>query len=98
MIRRPPKSTLFPYTTLFRSCRLETVHFRHADIEQHHGELLAHELVQRLEPRVSAYQVLPQLAQHRLVREQPRGLVIDQQYVDSIVGAHGAVDPPDPSR
>src|SRR2546430_9186645 len=21
MIRRPPKSTLFPYTTLFRSCR-----------------------------------------------------------------------------
>src|SRR2546430_9726634 len=23
MIRRPPRSTLFPYTTLFRSCRLE---------------------------------------------------------------------------
>src|SRR5688572_31612262 len=23
MIRRPPTSTLFPYTTLFRSCRLE---------------------------------------------------------------------------
>src|SRR5689334_24671644 len=22
MIRRPPRSTLFPYTTLFRSCRL----------------------------------------------------------------------------
>src|SRR5215475_15487008 len=26
MIRRPPRSTLFPYTTLFRSCR-----GRHAD-------------------------------------------------------------------
>src|SRR5688572_32642384 len=26
MIRRPPRSTLFPYTTLFRSCR----HPRHA--------------------------------------------------------------------
>src|SRR3712207_7261509 len=25
MIRRPPKSTLFPYTTLFRSCHLSTV-------------------------------------------------------------------------
>src|SRR5262245_65144285 len=25
MIRRPPKSTLFPYTTLFRSCRPRTV-------------------------------------------------------------------------
>src|SRR5256885_12099617 len=24
MIRRPPRSTLFPYTTLFRSCRLDT--------------------------------------------------------------------------
>src|SRR3712207_7208238 len=24
MIRRPPRSTLFPYTTLFRSCRRET--------------------------------------------------------------------------
>src|SRR5437868_8925205 len=23
MIRRPPRSTLFPYTTLFRSCRQE---------------------------------------------------------------------------
>src|SRR3712207_9230971 len=23
MIRRPPRSTLFPYTTLFRSCRVE---------------------------------------------------------------------------
>src|SRR5260221_5336987 len=24
MIRRPPRSTLFPYTTLFRSCRVVT--------------------------------------------------------------------------
>src|SRR5258708_27323005 len=24
MIRRPPRSTLFPYTTLFRSCRRDT--------------------------------------------------------------------------
>src|SRR3712207_7227690 len=27
MIRRPPRSTLFPYTTLFRSYRLRGVHF-----------------------------------------------------------------------
>src|SRR6266581_7803132 len=25
MIRRPPRSTLFPYTTLFRSCRARSV-------------------------------------------------------------------------
>src|SRR5260221_9541 len=29
MIRRPPRSTLFPYTTLFRSCLFSDV-FRHA--------------------------------------------------------------------
>src|SRR3712207_6885647 len=27
MIRRPPRSTLFPYTTLFRSCQLTPVDF-----------------------------------------------------------------------
>src|SRR2546426_4965057 len=27
MIRRPPRSTLFPYTTLFRSVRLQCRHF-----------------------------------------------------------------------
>src|SRR2546428_13705519 len=26
MIRRPPRSTLFPYTTLFRSCFLRDLH------------------------------------------------------------------------
>src|SRR3712207_8834527 len=29
MIRRPPRSTLFPYTTLFRSHPLSTALFRH---------------------------------------------------------------------
>src|SRR5256885_9990841 len=31
MIRRPPRSTLFPYTTLFRS-RLEFLEAEHADV------------------------------------------------------------------
>src|SRR5687768_17836708 len=36
MIRRPPRSTLFPYTTLFRSIRVECVgsagiHYMHQD-------------------------------------------------------------------
>src|SRR3712207_8280498 len=32
MIRRPPRSTLFPYTTLFRS-RAAVVHDRHLDVD-----------------------------------------------------------------
>src|SRR2546429_6447446 len=31
MIRRPPRSTLFPYTTLFRSVCVWTCHFRHSE-------------------------------------------------------------------
>src|SRR5216684_3472083 len=31
MIRRPPRSTLFPYTTLFRSNRLDAQHARKLD-------------------------------------------------------------------
>src|SRR3712207_8414636 len=36
MIRRPPRSTLFPYTTLFRSCRKA----RPTSRELHHRTLL----------------------------------------------------------
>src|SRR3712207_7146993 len=36
MIRRPPRSTLFPYTTLFRSCRA-----RHPPPSDHGREPLA---------------------------------------------------------
>src|SRR2546430_7003438 len=42
MIRRPPRSTLFPYTTLFRSVLLHCDH-RHAagmDLPQTHGAVL----------------------------------------------------------
>src|SRR2546422_1176381 len=35
MIRRPPRSTLFPYTTLFRSCR------RHVRKPPHDREVMA---------------------------------------------------------
>src|SRR2546430_17409016 len=34
MIRRPPRSTLFPYTTLFRS--IETLHELRAQTPEHH--------------------------------------------------------------
>src|SRR3712207_7940375 len=35
MIRRPPRSTLFPYTTLFRSVERLTLDHRQAGIVQH---------------------------------------------------------------
>src|SRR5882762_10902702 len=58
MIRRPPRSTLFPYTTLFRSwCRSPTVSMRYRPAcrpapprsEEHTSELQSHlKLVCRL--------------------------------------------------
>src|SRR5437773_12133700 len=36
MIRRPPRSTLFPYTTLFRSLWVEGVAGRRAVLDHHH--------------------------------------------------------------
>src|SRR5256885_16622165 len=45
MIRRPPRSTLFPYTTLFRSPQIE---------KQSAGKLGAEELAARVEASVIA--------------------------------------------
>jgi len=40
MIRRPPRSTLFPYTTLFRSLPVEVVEFGHKSTAQRLGKAL----------------------------------------------------------
>src|SRR5204863_3265371 len=39
--RRPPRSTLFPYTTLFRSREIEDVAETDGDGEEHHHEVEA---------------------------------------------------------
>src|SRR5256885_12459440 len=48
MIRRPPRSTLFPYTTLFRSCRsperLDRVHRRAVAREADHRTIRQRDL------------------------------------------------------
>src|SRR5256885_14712042 len=69
MIRRPPRSTLFPYTTLFRShdfgCSVlpldqgsqrQAVHARHADVDKHKVGPLGACARQRLAPGVRARQ------------------------------------------
>src|SRR5687767_15690841 len=51
MIRRPPRSTLFPYTTLFRSPADERPHLRHALGVQPGGRLVEDQHVGILEQR-----------------------------------------------
>src|SRR3712207_7093747 len=38
MIRRPPRSTLFPYTTLFRSVRGDRAGVEQVDVLEHHPD------------------------------------------------------------
>src|SRR2546430_8977162 len=48
MIRRPPRSTLFPYTTLFRSRKLRLVELRRQPALRHrHAHAVAAALAQR---------------------------------------------------
>src|SRR3712207_7923781 len=42
MIRRPPRSTLFPYTTLFRSDRLRDALRRQRPVLKREGDLVLH--------------------------------------------------------
>src|SRR5260221_14382696 len=48
MIRRPPRSTLFPYTTLFRSQRPVVAHL-HRSVEVHHARVRGFDLAHAVE-------------------------------------------------
>src|SRR3712207_6988951 len=47
MIRRPPRSTLFPYTTLFRSARVEEHRFRPRPLDGRRGHEIVVQVPQR---------------------------------------------------
>src|SRR5258708_35036820 len=60
MIRRPPRSTLFPYTTLFRSVRPARVHADRGEDQQDHEH-------DELEPEAAEARTLFRLERRALV-------------------------------
>src|SRR3712207_7641331 len=64
MIRRPPRSTLFPYTTLFRS--------DDADRQRRHGQGRRVERRQRVRERAQLGQQRPRLPLQRQAQQLPR--------------------------
>src|SRR5690349_23396499 len=66
MIRRPPRSTLFPYTTLFRSGRRIVVD---------HEDARAREAVERVEQRHAAHRLLERSEEHTSELQSRRDLV-----------------------
>src|SRR2546425_2425508 len=83
MIRRPPRSTLFPYTTLFRSChadqialgkvqRYAAVAARVAAAGDKHAPVLEHRCHPRSEEHTSELQSLAYLVCRLLLEKKKR--------------------------
>src|SRR5438046_8506716 len=85
MLRRPPRSTLFPYTTLFRSRpRLPEFLFRVQD-DAEEG-LAAHEFVDRSEEHTSELQSLTNLVCRLLLEKKT-----DRQHEDTLTSTENSI-------
>ena len=69
--------------------QLEAVEIGHADIDQHHRDIVFQQLLERFVGRAGLDQILPELAEDRLIAEQLARLIIDQQDIDLFLVAHG---------
>src|SRR5690554_7551250 len=77
MIRRPPRSTLFPYTTLFRSAPVDDVRARHAvlqrlDARLHFRNHAAGDAAFRSEEHTSELQSRPHLVCRLLLEKKKK--------------------------
>src|SRR3989442_3234200 len=72
MIRRPPRSTLFPYTTLFRSCQTSSEAKRTQAVPAHHPGLapVAQTTRDRSEEHTSELQSRPHLVCRLLLEKK----------------------------
>src|SRR2546425_7057842 len=98
MIRRPPRSTLFPYTTLFRSWIVQVDRLvgavigrpvdRPAAIEQafeRDGQIFAHRIVDRSEEHTSELQSLAYLVCRLLLEKKKKRHEYQQIVIRSCV-------------
>ena len=69
--------------------QLEAIEVRHDDIDQHDGDLVSQQVLQRLVGRVRLDEVLAELGKDHLIAHQLGRLVVDQQDVDRLARAHG---------
>src|SRR5205809_4580499 len=78
MIRRPPRSTLFPYTTLFRSIQSATSRQNTKDQVYAQNEMLAYqqkESTARVDKQASHYVHIPGRSEERFSRNAETDLV-----------------------
>ena len=68
--------------------QLKAIELRHADVDEDNRDLLLEKLFKRLPGRSGLDEVLAQLGKDRLVAQQLRWLIVDQQDVDLVVRSH----------
>src|SRR3989442_2399652 len=89
MIRRPPRSTLFPYTTLFRSLHeLNDALRQQVHVLLHCFVDLVEQLVKRSEEHTSELQSRPHLVCRLLLEKKKKRAKTVQHY------SHNYCDPP----
>src|SRR3989442_10006545 len=92
MIRRPPRSTLFPYTTLFRS---HALHSRLArDLQQIEGAAHVDRVGPRSEEHTSELQSRPHLV-CRLLLEKKKNKILENE---ELTHKYCAIPAPLPTR
>src|SRR2546430_8871404 len=75
MIRRPPRSTLFPYTTLFRSVSMVPAVAGSAPIIYYHTPLLAPEVQKELDKGIAALKANRRSEEHTSELQSQSNLV-----------------------
>src|SRR5258706_12911864 len=96
MIRRPPRSTLFPYTTLFRSLfgaglahvprGLVSVHDRHHDVDEHEAGPVLPVHLQSLLAVVRLDHGVAHALEQAPERRADRGGIVDDEDIHRILG------------
>src|SRR3989440_4326653 len=87
MIRRPPRSTLFPYTTLFRSCHAGPRALGERRGEAAPGAVVPNDVVLEVHPAAGLGDEL----EHHLERARAVGVMLEPIAADR-AGPRGAVD------
>src|SRR3712207_3370300 len=91
MIRRPPRSTLFPYTTLFRSLTLKHIHWNVVGP----NFIAVHEMI---DPQVDAVRLMVDAIAERIATlgvepwGTPGALVEARTWDDYSIGRAGAIE------
>src|SRR2546426_3431872 len=103
MIRRPPRSTLFPYTTLFRSTAGRLVHVRPAPRLRASGPAAAPVHTGVMDPRPA--RVLPRARPQQRTRAEPPSpsppgcpLLLGQNETAAAAGRQVGPRPPEPGE